>query len=158
MLHNLQFVQVLSTSSFKSTFLVALLNNPSDSKFLMHGCNLLQMVGPRYLSECFPNVTVSNLGTVNSLTLKLCTQLLSLKKSPMYLGHKLFFTLYIRLDRSFNLLFINDGSLALIRSWSYDEFLSQNTALKPLSCTRSSFRESLALQKCHIVWQICSVW
>ena len=84
----------------------------------MCGCILLQSVGPRYLSECFPNVTVSNLGTVNSLTLKLYTPLLSLKRSQMYLGHKLFFTLYIRPDIhvSCNLLFINDGSLALIRS------------------------------------------
>ena len=101
---------------FKSTILIALLNEPSDGECLMCGCILLQSVGPRYLSECFPNVTVSNLGTVNSLTLKLCTQLLSLKRSHMYLGHKLFFTLYIRHDISCNLLLINDCSLALKRS------------------------------------------
>ena len=75
-LHNLQFVQVLFTSSFKSTFLIALLNEPSDGECLMCGCILFQSVGPRYLSECFPNVTVLNLGTVNSLTLKLYTALI----------------------------------------------------------------------------------
>ena len=111
----------------------------------MCGCILLQSVGPRYLSECFPNVTVSNLGTVNSLTLNLCTQLLSLKRSQMYLGHKLFFTLYIRHDISCNLLFINDGNLALIRerqnaivSWRCGDD-KQNSSKKPLhSCGRHS--------------------
>jgi hypothetical protein len=75
---------------------MVLLNASSDGKFLISGRILLQSVGPRYFSECLPKVTVSHLGTENSLTLKLCTQLLILNGSEMYLGLKLFFTLYIR--------------------------------------------------------------
>ena len=41
-LHNLQFVHVLFSSSFKSTFLIVLLNEPSDGECLMWGYILLK--------------------------------------------------------------------------------------------------------------------
>ena len=67
-----------------STFLMVLLNEFNDGEFLII-CDriLLRSEGPSCLSEHLPKVTVSDLATKNSLTLKLYTQLLYLMRLVM---------------------------------------------------------------------------
>ena len=55
---------------------------------------------------------------------------------------------------SCNRLLYNDGMSAFPSNFSYLELLTLNTALSPLSCMRSSFLLSLALQKCQIRWEV----
>ena len=58
-LHNVQCVHVLISSYFKSSFLMALLNESNNAgELLISDYILLQSEGPRYLSECVSKVTI----------------------------------------------------------------------------------------------------
>ena len=69
------------------------------------------------------------------------------------IGHCLCFTLYIRMHISCKRLFMSVGSSALLTNFELFACLSLYTTLSPLSCSLSSFRTSLDLQKCQTNWQ-----
>ena len=112
--------------------------------------NFAHRCGPKYVIECFPNLTVLKLGKSKSEFLKLYFLLLRLNRSHRKLGALLSFTLYISFSKSCGLLLSRDGRFALTNSYSYVDVLLRKTVLRAFSCIRSSFLLSDALAKCQI--------
>ena len=112
--------------------------------------NFAHRCGPKYVIDCFPNLTVLKLGKSKSEFLKLYFLLLKLNRSHRKLGALLSFTLYISISISSSLLLFRDGRCALTNSCSYVDVLLRKTAVRVFSCIRSSFLLSDALAKCQI--------
>ena len=112
--------------------------------------NFAHRCGPKYVIDCFPNLTVLKLGKSKSEFLKLYFLLLKLNRSHRKLGALLSFTLYISISISSSLLLFRDGRCALTNSCSYVDVLLRKTALRVFSCICSSFLLSDALAKCQI--------
>ena len=126
-----------------------LLKIAKDDDSLVFLDNFAHRCGPKYLIECFPNLTVLKLGESKSEFLKLYFLLLSLNRSQRQLGAILCFTLYISISISCSLLLFRDGRFALTNSCSYVDVLSRKTVCKAFSCIRFSFLLPDALAKCR---------
>ena len=91
-----------------------------DCDFFMFRDKLDHITGPRYLETCLPYIVLLILAIAKSPAfLSLYPDLFELERSAMYLGHKLFLTLYIRIVISCSPLLSRVGSLSLTGSLLY---------------------------------------
>ena len=104
-----------------------LLKITKDDDSLVFLDNFAHRCGPKYLIECFPNLTVLKPGKSKSEFLKLYFLLLRLNRSHRQLCAILFFILYICISISCSLLLFRDGRFALTNSCSYVNVLSRKT-------------------------------
>ena len=140
------FVLLILVMTDKSEiFLKFCLNIHRFLLFLLSECSLDHIIGPNYLIERFPCITVLHLGILNSAFLSSYLFVGLLNKSRRGFRAKLFLTLYMRTAISCNLLLYRVERFDF--SSSDLQLLCLYTALKARSWTLLSFLRSDVLHK-----------
>ena len=157
LLHRIHKLQPLDSKIVMSISRIFLLKIAKDDDSLVFLDNFAHRCGPKYLIECFPNLTVLKLGKLKSEFLKLYFLLLRLNRSQRQLCAILCFMLYISISISCSLLLFRDGRFAITNSCSYVDVLLRMTVARAFSPLCSSFLGWMPFQSARFSDNMLSV-